>query len=137
MNVTYRQIIQFRNVARQYLSDKERKRSKLHYALERMVKETLKHNQDYADEETKISIDLASVDKENNLIVKDGNFVYTKDNAKKRNDQIRELLNKEVEVEPFICSEIPELESNYWESFVPFVLEERKEEPVKIETNNL
>lgn len=124
---TYQEITNFRNHAKAYLTQKL-DRTKLHYAIERTLKSTETHHQDFADQEQEIRIDLASVDKDGNLLSdKETGYSYTKANAKELTKQIRTLSKTSVDVEVYIAKELPaKLEPIWYECFVPFVIEDKE-----------
>lgn len=125
--VTYQQITNFRNNARNYLAQKQ-DRTKLHYALERMLRSTETHHQAFADLEQEARIDLASVDKDGNLLTdKETGYSYTKINAKELTKKVREISLTKVKVEPYIAKELPlKLEPIWYEVFTPFVIEDKE-----------
>lgn len=127
VQVTYQQIANFRNHARTFLTQKT-ERTKLHYALERVLKSTERHHQDFADKEQEIRIDLASTDKDGNLLTdKDTGYSYTKPNAKELSTKVRALSLTNVEVDGYIATELPtKLEPIWYEFFVPFVIEDKE-----------
>lgn len=128
VEVTYRQVKKFRQNVRQYLAAKN-ERTKFNYALTKMLDRTESVQNDINDKEQEIRIDLASVDKENILLIdKDTNaYRYTKENARKLQTKLRELDNEVVKID---CHQVDEaqipknLEAVWIEFFVPFVIAE-------------
>lgn len=135
VKVTYTQIRDFRNNSRSYLMSSGTKRSKLHYAIDKMIKRTDKPFNDYVDKEQEIRVELAEVDKDGMLIVDEkGNYRYKKEGAKQLQSRLRELGRTEVEIEPYYASELPkDLNPAFYEFFVPFVIED--EEPKEVSAN--
>jgi hypothetical protein len=131
--VTYEQVLSFRQNAALYKQRNAKRFSQFLYCLEKMTNKTKHIQEDYDDAAREINQDLCEK--------KDGFFVmekYGKDdeqerfklnaeNSKIRDKKIRELLNKEVEIEPFILKntngELPkDINFEWWNVFAPFVL---------------
>jgi len=128
--VTNKQVSTFRQNARNYLIANP-EQSKLQYALSKMLKKTESIQEKYQEEEQEIRIDLATIDKDGVLVIdeKTNSYRYKKEDAKKLDQKLRELANKEVEIEPYIASHLPEnLEAIWFEFFVPFVIEDKEPE---------
>lgn len=127
-DVTYRQIIAFQNNARQFLSKKKEK-TKLHYALQKMVSRMKCHVDKYYDIEQEIRIDLAEADKDGRLIMQGTQFTFSRENTKELLRRVRELKNEKVQIEPYIATQVPDdLEAIWYEFFVPFVIEDKEPE---------
>lgn len=123
--VTFQQVVNFRNAARQYLGQKQ-PRTKLNYALEKMLAKTEKIQQEYSDIEQEIRIDLAETDKDGILIITEkGNYSYKKDSAKLLQKKLRETGNTTVEIDTHTVEPPKTLESAWYEFFVPFVIEDK------------
>jgi hypothetical protein len=122
--VTKQQITNFRSAAARYISQ-VKKRNKLHYALERMLARTKKVAEDFYDEEQDILIECASTDERGNLIYASDNrtLAMTKEKRKEFDKKLRELSRREIEVEPYYATEIPdELDAQWYFELAPFVL---------------
>lgn len=127
VKVTNLQIENFRSNARNYLGRKSTARTKLHYALTKMLMKTETAFQRFQEEQQDIRTELAMTDDKKALIIDDkNNYSYTKEDAKKMNDKLRELGKREIEIENYTVEAPKDLEPIYWEVFVPFVLEDKE-----------
>lgn len=128
MKVTYQQIANFRNAARQFIGQKPAQ-TKLHFAINKMMKRTENHHQDFFDKENDIKIEHAQTDKDGVLLINaDKAYSYSKENAKKLQADMRKLGRTEVEVDVFPVKELPkDLEAAWYEYLTPFVIEEKDE----------
>lgn len=108
MTKTNMEIINFINFARDYMKEHE-KPTKFRYALERMEKRALKVHETYAEGIAEANIENAATDKDGAILTDEkGNFRYTKDGIRKRNQEHRALLEKAVEIEPYMATEVPD-----------------------------
>lgn len=126
MKKTFEQILEYNTVA-QSITNKfgEDPKNKFLYSVVKNLKKISKILEDYnkwqneysEDKLTDIKIELASVDKDNNLIMDaDGKFSYTKENMKKLNkqmvalqkelvDRLEEYKLKEFEIDNYLTSD--------------------------------
>lgn len=126
--VTFQQVVNFRQAARTYLGQKQ-PRTKLHYALEKMISKTEKIQQEYVDKEQEIRVDLAETDKDGILLITEkGNYSYKKEKAKELQKTLREIGNSPVSLEVHTVEPPKTLESAWYEFFVPFVIEDKEPE---------
>jgi hypothetical protein len=122
--------VNFTSTAVQYLAN-NKFQNKLTYALSRMIKQLKPIIEEFNEELEDVRIELASTDKNGNLIInKDtNNYVFTPDNTKKVKEKIKELREKTVKVKPYITTSIPtDLELVWYQHFIPFVLEDNPPE---------
>jgi hypothetical protein len=125
MEVTYPQILTFRQNARQYIAESGTKNNHLIYALSRMLERTDKHDRKYRRKIEEARIDHA--------LVKDGCFVRDKANqieidpvkAKKFHEAMENIQEEPVSIETYLARTVPEdLPTAYYQVFVPFVIED-------------
>lgn len=112
------------------------------YALSKMHKRLAKFEDDYNDELRLLNLEHASKDDKGYAITEkfntekrgekkeDERFKFTISDQKKLNVAQRELLNKTVQVEQYLCAhDIPDdLDFSWWGVFAPFVLPEEPSE---------
>ncbi len=129
MKKTYQQLINFLNFARPYVRQNA-EQTKFRYALERMDKRLKKILDDYADALNDLQISNAAEDDRGVLLTDDkGNFRYTKQGLLDRNKAQRDLLQKEIEVDPYYATELPpELSDAEKEICAGFVMPETVQE---------
>lgn len=132
VKVTYNQINDFRANGRSYIQHIGSKQNPLSYAIQKMLKKTEKHADDYAAEAQDFRAEAT--------LVKDGVFVsktvhtangpvneteIDPSKLKALNDKMRKLGRTEVEIEPHIATALPkDLEQIWVEHFIPFVIED-------------
>lgn len=129
---SYDDILNFRNAAQQYIN-RHPDRTKLHYAIEKMLKKTKNHFEDYADKENDIRVDCALLDEKKAFVHIEvgGQKVLATDpsKAKEQQSKMRLLGRGEVEVEVYYTTETPkDLEAMWYPHFMGFVLPEDIEE---------
>ena len=111
----FKQLKQIDAIYGKLLADEKYKQTKIVYALKRFSEKNLvKMFGDYNKELEDIRIDNALTDKDTQAILyeeKGGSYKYSKEGLKAVLKKIREVSEewneKEFEVEPFICKEIP------------------------------
>lgn len=127
MKKTNLQIINFINFARCYMKENPEP-TKFRYALERMEKRAVKAHEPAAEKLADLNIEYAATDGEGGPVLTepDGRFRYTKEGIRKRNAAQKELLAAEVEIEPYIATEPPQVELTDAEKevFAGFVIEQ-------------
>lgn len=151
VTVTYKQMVNFLNNAPKYLGEKESERSRLTFALEKLIKkyepQLKKINEIHDDVREKIQdtrIDFASLDKDDNIIelptVENNRQVvrykFKRDKQKqleafiaKANRELAEEMEKKTFEVAVHQVPLPEnLDSLWLESFTPFVLAPMTEE---------
>lgn len=104
--------------------------TKLHYALkrvgERIVSALKPINKRISLKSADINIDFASEDEKGNLLTKDGQYSYTKENTKKRNQAISDLQDEidstEIVIEPYIVETYPTLTDSQQKAFSGIVI---------------
>lgn len=79
-------------------------KDKLSYWVGKLVSKLKDKSRDFSEQINEINIDWCSVDKDKD-IKKDssGNYIFTKENQKQRNIKVKELCNKEVEIDLSNC----------------------------------
>lgn len=158
--ITYERLITYANYATNWLNKEEKnKNTKLGYAIERFGKKYPKYIKEYNEilDERQFQIndaytDFASEDADKNiarLIVKDdkGNVTYTENKYtrenkklcdakirsinKETNDILLEFISKEIEIEPYYTTSIPDnLTIQEIEAFTGIIIE-----PAKVSSN--
>jgi hypothetical protein len=130
-------MMDFIAVAQQWMvKDESHAETKLGWAIQRMLLRLKKAQQRIEDRIAEIQIDNCVTD-EKGIIVKDSRnqFEYTKEGAILRNKQLRELYEREIEVEPYIATELPMKDDKInltiaeQEYFNGFVMHARQENP--------
>lgn len=108
MTKTNLELVNFINFARGYLQQ-HKEQTKFRYALERMEKRLGPQCEAYTEALADLQIEHAATD-ENQAILTDekGNFRYTKDGLRARHKAQKELVEKPVEIEPYLATEVPE-----------------------------
>lgn len=108
MKITWSRLQTCLVAAKSYLQQNEKK-SKLNYALERTKVKIEKLNEKLRDQIEDIINDTYYAD-ENGVIVTDdqGRFKVTKESIKDRTRRQRELLETEIEYEPYFATSTPE-----------------------------
>lgn len=99
--VTNNQVVNFRDIASLYLRH-AKERTKLHHALDKLVKKLKKVHEKYMDDQQDLRTEAASTDTDTKILLKDdkGGFQYTKDKEKELRASLRTLGDKAVDVEP-------------------------------------
>ena len=122
MKTTIKKLIEFANVGGSYLA--KEKKDKLSYAIEKVSKRSLKRIfEDHNDRIADIEIDLCSVDEKGNILKDEkGNLCYTKENLKKKRDQLKKLLDYEVDIEPHVVEGTDGLTDEEIDAFYGIVL---------------
>ena len=141
--ITNTELVEFRNAAQRYIN-LHPERTKLHYALEKMLKKTLAAFEDFSDAENEIRMDCALVDQNTKaFIVAEDKKSYTVDSTKAKDQvsRLRALSRKAVTIDPFLVSDYPkDLEAMWYSYFNGIVLDElndpalaesKRNEPVK------
>ncbi len=117
MRKTYLELFELNQFAGQWLKKNEGE-SKMSYAIKKIGKRLKTIFEDYNEAINELGINNCSVDEKQNII-KDakGELVFTKENLIKKNKESKAFLNTQVEIEPYICTEIPELTEEEKEVF--------------------
>jgi hypothetical protein len=122
---TYEKLFTFSHIAQAWLNaGKDRVNTKLGYAITRLAPRLQKLERKYQNAIADIQIDCCEVD-ERGIILKDerGEFRFTKVGLKDRNRKQLELLEAEIEIEPYYASQAPDdLSESEREAFEGFVL---------------
>lgn len=128
-----REVITFINVAGGY-SQRFPAPTKLSYALARVSKRALKHTQEMDAEMEDVRTDNALTDeKPPHAILRDdrNQFKFTKEGLKAVMEKNKELLEKEVELEPYFATELPaDLANDFRVEFERFVIDPDAPAPV-------
>lgn len=133
MKVTNKQLLLFRANADVYNKSLKGKKNKLSWAIKKMVDRTQKDAEKYQEAVEDIRVELAGKDDKGFLIEDDeGNFKFKPEDLKKLKDKVKKLQEEEVEIEPYLASEVPEdLHFSFYEVFSPFVLKELTEDEIE------
>lgn len=107
MEKTNLQIINFLNFARGYLRKQEDK-TKFRYAVERVEKRASKAFDDYSEAMADVQIEHAATESDGGPLLTDaqGGLRFTKEGIRARNKAQKELLSREVEIEPYHATEM-------------------------------
>jgi hypothetical protein len=123
MKTTYQDIFNFNNTARGYLVEHEKENTKFAWALHRMVKRAQTVIDDYNEKVQELNIEHCSVDEKGNILENGrGGYTYTKDALLKRNKAQNDLTKQDVEIEPYMAKDVPELKFNERLMFEGFVI---------------
>lgn len=130
MKVNYEKLIEFLQVSARWISDKNNAKTKLGYAIERVRKNCKRHIDAYNEAVQDLQVDNAATDDKGVLLTEEnGAYKYTREGMKNLNKAIRELRKKDVEVEVYHASELPEeLSDEMKEVFDGFVIKETIEQ---------
>jgi len=131
---TYGEVFAFVNVATRWLKN-NKEESKLRYAVKKVMKSLDSTLTGYQEKIEDINIEHCS-ETEDGIIRKDatGNFEYTKENLRKRNEAIRKLQTAKVPVTPFFTpvEEDASLSEVELEAFDGFVIKVETTGPVAV-----
>lgn len=129
IKVTNEQVVNFRVNAERYIGTKPGVFSKFIYALNKVLKNTKALSDAYNEDVAEAKYDLASKDEKTKtiLIDKDTNeFRFTSENRSKLDKDVKKILDKEVEVDCFQSTELPDdLTVSQLNVFCPFVVSEQ------------
>jgi len=130
---TYQEIATFDGEARGWLA-KNTENTKFSWAIKRVLKRTQAALQEYREKAEDITIEHCSVDGAGNIIIEEGRdplgrpmerYKFTKEALQKRNDEQRTLFKKQVDIEPYVATDLPkDLSEEDKELFMDFVLKE-------------
>lgn len=127
IKITNNALSLFRSAAQNYINMNP-DRTRLHYALEKMLKKTLSLFEDYADKENEIRIDCALIDEKTKVfIMSDDKKQLLIDPSKSKDLQKRtRALGREiVEFETYYATEVPkELEAMWYQQFTGIVIKD-------------
>ena len=100
------------------------KKSKFNYALGVLLnRQTEKIQKTTKEKIEDINTEHAAVDRDGVLLRDGDNYKYTKDEAKKRLQKIRQVWKEEVEIEPYYATDVPQdLTLSEIDAFTDFVL---------------
>ena len=106
MKITYEKLFQFNAIAGAYLQKEQD--TKLKYAINKVAKRLTKAFENYNEMVADIKRDHCYTEKD--IIVRDekGEYKYTKENEKKMTKAVKDLINNEIEFEPYFVLNIPE-----------------------------
>lgn len=134
---TYEAIYVFLLVSQVWLAAKEENaKSKLGYALQKVRLRAEKLWNQYQAKVEDLNIDHCVVD-DKGVILKDekGEYKFTKEGMKARNQARQKLYESEVEIDPhFVTAKLPELSTSEQLAFIGFVMREEIEEQAETET---
>lgn len=128
IKVTNEQILLFRQNAVRYRQPYAGKFSPFLFSIEKMMQGTEAEDKRYNIEVLEINRSFAAKDKEGFYITNDnGTYRIKADEEANRDEKVRELLKKEVEIEPFITPKLwddlpKDIDFQWWTVFSPFVL---------------
>lgn len=135
VQVTYEQVLNFRNEADMFLKYHPGQFRPFTYALSKMLKATKPLEDEFVDKERELNIEYCAKDKngfaemEKLTVEKRGEkteqerMKFTTAQQLILNKKKRELLGEQVDVQPHITKDIPEdLGFDKWTVFAPFVL---------------
>jgi len=127
------QLVGVRNAAQTYIN-RNPDRSKLHYALEKFLKNTKSEFEEYQDAENDIRVDCALVDKDTKKFVLEGKeLAIDPSKAKDLQKKMRALGREVVSIDTFYCTEIPAgLEAIWYQVFNGVIFKE-DQDPVLAE----
>lgn len=127
MKITYAKLFDVFTAADTYPKLIDGKENKLTYALRRFIKANAKLIEAYNEAALDLKIDFASVDSNKNLIMNSNNlYSYTKESQKALNAKLKELNNKEIEVDafPIKAADVPtDLLASFRDLFEGIVIE--------------
>lgn len=133
MKTTYREIINFANAATRWMAIQERDKqpqTKLSYAVARMLKRCQKPLDDYNGKLEDLRLENALEDEKTKAILRDEaqQYKFSKQGLKAVIEAQRELLEKEIEVEPYIATALPDnINDDVKVAFEGFVMEKQEE----------
>lgn len=105
--ITNKQVTIFREVGALFVRHYHNK-TKLLFAVQKMLKRTEKLQEAYVDEQNDKRIQLAAVDGDKNLIMKNDRYSYTPANQRELNKALRDLSNTKVDIgNPHFVDDIP------------------------------
>lgn len=95
---TYRELVELLEINR-VVQSSAKNRTRAIIKLGKIAEKLKFHAEEYNDKIAEIKLDLASVDKDGNLITneKTGNYAYTKEAEKKFKERAKELLDTEFQ----------------------------------------
>jgi rhamnose utilization protein RhaD (predicted bifunctional aldolase and dehydrogenase) len=122
MKKTYELLFEFVNTSANWL-EKNPGESKQKYAIEKVNKRAEKAFQKYNEKVVDLGIKFCSVDDKKNII-KDANkeLVFTQENLLARNKAIRELMQEEADIEPYIVEAPENLTEDQIEAFTGLII---------------
>lgn len=154
MKTTYQKLVEFNNLARQWLAKApENKDTKLGYAISKNLKKTDKLLKPVFELDEQVAIKIEDIRSDNALTDdkgrfiydvikdKDGNekqmYCYTPETRKKRDTEIREAITKHSAAVEKLLSEEVEFSEPYFAAEVPLLTYEEKEAFIGIVINPL
>lgn len=129
MKTSWKKILEFAQVAQNYLANHPEK-TKLEYAITRVMSQTAKIQEDVLERLNDVDIDccLTEGNDENGAILRDdqGNLKFSKKSLRDRNKRRKEIMdNDDLEIEPYFATAIPDnLSDGEKEIFTGFVIKE-------------
>lgn len=133
VTLTNSELAHFRRTAQQFINT-HAERTKLHYAIEKVLKKTTKALEDYSDQENEFRVDAALIDPKTKAFINDdkGNFMIDPTKSKELNKQLRALSRKEVEFETHFATDVPpDLEAGWYQVFLGVVIHEDQDPVLK------
>lgn len=138
MEKTYEELVEVLSCKAE-VEEEHGKESKFSYAMsriaDRITSATKKTNKEYSRKMRDIAVDLASVDKQGNLIIEkeSQSYRFTVENQKKYDEKIDDLMDerdmKKFDIEPYIMAEYPTLTARQERVFEGLLI------PIKTNTN--
>jgi hypothetical protein len=134
IQVTNEQILLFRQNATNYRKPYGGKFSPFLYSIEKMMRRTKEAEEAFHAEQTEINRSFAAKDKEGFYIKEEnGPYKIKSEDEPKRDEKVRELLKKTVDIEPHhsfnVVEELPkDIDFQWWTVLSPFVLPELTDE---------
>ena len=107
MTKTNRDVIVFSNIAGKWAQEHPAL-SRFGYALSKLNKQLAKTIEAYQDASEDLNVEHCAVNKDSHLLKDATGYIYTKDGRKALDKARRELLEKEVEVTPFMVKAVPD-----------------------------
>lgn len=136
MEKTYEELVEVLSCKAE-VEEAHGKESKFYYAMsrvaDRITSATKKINKETSRKMRDIAVELASVDKQGNLIVEKESYKFTVENQKKYDEQLDDLMDKrdamKFDIEPYIMKDYPVLTARQERVFEGLLI------PTKINSN--
>lgn len=142
MTKTYPELMNLQATANGYIS-RQKTMNKLTYALKSKILpqiEKIVEDEDIASKVSDLNVEHASVDKDKNLIIHNGNYVFTKEARKKIDEEIRkinqEYRTKEFTITPYTVKDVEGLTIEEQFTFSGVCIEEINFENQELEPAN-
>lgn len=135
MDRAYRDVVSFVQAARFWLQE-HNDDTKLRQAVKKVLGRCMKLLEAQAEQEEDIQFEHCSTDDKTKIILKDenGQLKFTKDTVRKKNDAIRALRAKPLDIVPIIVDEVPDdLKGTDRDAFAGFVLPAEPDDAAAVE----